>query len=112
MGFTLTKSQIIKISLILSILIIVLPIFLFNGTLDDFLPIHIAEITKLSQDGKLTDNDYLAAQIPGFYCLGSTISLICGLSPEQLMILPIQIVPYAIILFLILYYLSKNFFIA
>jgi len=102
----LSRSQINKISIILILIAICISLLLFKGTVDPFIPMHISIIEETVYNGGLVENQNF--QVPGFYILGAQIILICGLAPAQLMFYPIQLIPYALILFLILFKISGN----
>lgn len=88
------------------------PLLLFNGTLDDFIPKHIAMIEEVSYNGKLIEGENQVIQVPGFYVLGAMITLVSGLAPENLISFPIQLIPYAILFFTVLYRVSGSSIVA
>lgn len=112
MIISLNTSQITKISIILFLFSIIIPLFLFYGTMDDFAPKHIATIEDLSNQGNLIEHENQVVQVPGFYILGAIIIQITGIASESLLDFPIQIIPYVILLFILIYRISGNFFVA
>lgn len=94
--------------MILLLAAIGLPLLLYNGTADDFIPMHIARVEELSHGGKLIEGENQVIQVPGFYILGATITLVSGLTPEELIFFPIQLIPYAILLFAVFYRVSGD----
>ncbi|MEN6519420.1 MAG: hypothetical protein ABFC38_14810 [Methanospirillum sp.] len=101
-----------KIALIILLASITFPLLLFYQTLDDFVPKHIAMIMDVCANGKLIEGENDIIQIPGFYLLGAIITIISGLSPEKLVSFPIQVIPYAAILFCLIYRISDNSIVA
>jgi len=112
MFVTLSRSQKNKIALILLLMAITLPLLLFDGTLDDFIPKHIARVEEISYGGKLIEGENQVIQVPGFYVLGAIITLVSGLASEKLIFFPIQLIPYAVLLFTVLYRVSDNSIVA
>ena len=98
--------------LIIFLSCITIPLLFYHQTLDDFFPKHIAQLIAIISNGNLVQTDVLVTQIPGFYTLGSVISLVCGLPPESLMYLPIQLIPYSILLFFLLFRIGGNVILA
>lgn len=109
---TLSQSQKNKIALILFLMAISIPLLLFNGTLDDFIPKHIARVEEISHGGWLIEGKNQVIQVPGFYVLGAIITLISGLAPEELIFFPIQLIPYAVLFFTMLYRVSGSSIVA
>jgi len=89
-----------------------IPLLLLNGTLDDFIPRHIARIEEVSHVGRLIEEENQVIQVPGFYILGAIITLISGLAPQELIYFPIQLIPYAVLFFTVLYKVSGNSIVA
>ena len=94
----LSRSQKNKIALILLLMAITLPLLLFNGTADAFIPKHIARVEEISYGGKLIEGENQVIPVPGFYVLGAIITLVSGLASEKLIFFPIQLIPYAVLL--------------
>lgn len=112
MYIILNQSQKNKIALILLLMAIVIPLLLYNGTLDAFIPKQIVMIEDTSYEGKLIEEDNRVIQVPGFYVLGAIITLISGLASEKLIYFPIQLIPYAVLFFTIIYKISGNSIVA
>jgi hypothetical protein len=112
MNITLSRPQTNKIALILLLMAISVPLFLFNGTLDDFVPKHIAKVEETSYNGKLIVGENQVIQVPGFYTLGTIITLFSGFASENLIFFPIQLIPYAILFFTVLYRVSGSSIVA
>ena len=108
MNSILSRSQQIKIALIIFLMAISIPLVIFDGTIDHFVPKHIAEIQEISDSGRLNEENTNVIQISGFYILGATITLLTGLAAEVLIYLPFQLLPHIILFYLILYKLSGN----
>jgi hypothetical protein len=103
----LSKSQIIKISIIIILMGICTSLLLLKDTSDDFIPAHISIIEEAIYNGRLY-GDAGNIQDPIFYILGAQIAVICGFAPSLLMFLPIQLIPFAILTFAVLYRISGN----
>lgn len=96
-----------KLTMIFLLFTFLITLLKFNGTIDDFAPYNIAIINEVIQNGHLlTDVDYL---IPGYYSYGAIISLICGFPVKGLLFTPIQLIPFMLIFFLIVYCISENY---
>lgn len=91
---------------------ITLPLLLFNGTLDDFIPKHIARVEEISYNGRLIEAEDQVIQVPGFYVLGAIITLVSGFASEKLIFFPIQLIPFVVLFFTVLYKLSGNSMVA
>ena len=89
-----------------------IPLLLFNGTADAFIPKHIARVEEISHIGGLIEEEGHVIQVPGFYVLGAIITLISGLAPEELIFFPIQLIPYAVLFFTVLYKVSDSSIVA
>ena len=112
MTISLSHSQQNKIALIFFLMAITVPMLLFDGTLDDFIPKHIAKVEETSLYGGLIEKENEVIQLPGFYILGAVITLISGLASEKLISFPIQLIPYAVLFFTVLYKISGSSIIA
>ncbi len=112
MFVTLSQSQKNKIGLILFLMAISIPLLLFNGTADAFIPKHIARVEEISHIGGLVEEEGQVIQVPGFYVLGAIITLVSGLAPEELIYFPIQLIPYAVLFFTVLYKVSGSSIVA
>jgi hypothetical protein len=91
---------------------ITLPLLLFNGTLDAFIPMHISMVEEISYNGRLIEEENQVIQVPGFYALGAMTTLIGGFVSEKLIFFPIQLIPYAVLFFTVLYRVSGNSIVA
>ena len=91
-----------KFSLVILSMAFIVPLIIFNGTLDGFAPKHMLVMSETVQHGYLFSQE--AEQIaPGFYLLGAVINLLTEISTKEYIFLPIQFVPYLIVSFLFLY---------
>ncbi len=104
----LSQSQVWKITLIILLMSICIPLLMMKDTFDDFVPKQIAIIEETINNGMLMEVQDKVMQVPGFYIFGSQISLVCGIDPEQFIFLPIQLIPHAIIFFALIYRLTGN----
>ena len=77
-----------------------LPLLLYSGAIDPFAPLHTVPMEKIINEGN-TDSKLLSINIC-FYLWGSMISLVSGISTNNLIFLPIQLFP-SIFLFFILF---------
>ncbi len=102
----ITQSQRNKIVLILFLITISGSFVLFDGKIDDFVPKHIAKVQNILNYGNLSQGD--DESIPGFYIFGSIIILLNGFTSEKLIYFPIQLIPYTILFFTVVYRLSGN----
>lgn len=84
-----------------------IPLIIFNGSIDDFVPKLITGIFEVSQRGHLSLEQ--ENSVPGYFVLGSILAIICGFSAKNLVFLPIQLIPFTFIFFLFLYTFSKNY---
>lgn len=87
-----------KTSYLLLILSSILPLFLYDGVIDPFAPLHSVPINEILYLGYV--NDSLISSIPGFYVFGSLISLVTGILPENVIYLPIQLIPSILLFFI------------
>lgn len=108
----LSRSQKNKIGLILFLMAISIPLLLFSGTADAFIPKHIAKVEEISHVGRLIEGEDQVIQVPGFYVLGAIITFVGGLAPEELIFFPIQLIPYAVLFFTVIYRVSGNSIVA
>lgn len=92
------------------ILSLVLPLILFNGSVDDFAPGHMVNIHEISQNGYISETD--ENTIPGYYAYGSIITQICNTPSKVLLFLPVQLIPFTLAFFLIIYSFCKNYLFA
>ncbi|MBB6401736.1 hypothetical protein HNP92_001041 [Methanococcus maripaludis] len=97
--------------ILLIILSISIPNITYKNTMDDFAPKHIAMCSKIANEGVM-EKSFLTSQIPGFYVLGSLIMTITGIPSEKLLYLPIQLLPYLAVFFVLAYRFSKNVYFA
>ncbi|AFV24608.1 hypothetical protein Mpsy_2404 [Methanolobus psychrophilus R15] len=88
-----------KKSYIILVLSSILPIFLYFGAIDPFAPLHTVPISEIIYFGHMNDN--LINKAPAFYIFGSVISLITGILPENLIYLPIQLIPSILLCFVL-----------
>ena len=96
-----------KIAVILLISSYIFGLALFSGTIDAFVPKHIAYMLEISQRGIIIEG--LSEQNPAFYILGAMLINICNFSGFDLLFAPIQIIPYLVILFALVYKISGNY---
>ncbi|WP_048049275.1 hypothetical protein [Methanosarcina mazei] len=97
-----------KILFILLTLTFTLPLLMFNGSIDDFAPKHIIIINDLSENSFLSTEHY-NIQVPGYYILGAILKQVVNLSTKSLLFYPIQLIPYVIVFFTLIYKLSNNY---
>ncbi len=112
MFITLSQSQKNKVALVLLLMTVSIPLLLFNGTADAFIPKHIARIEEISCAGMVIEEENQVIQVPGFYVLGAVITLVSGLVPEKIIFFPIQLIPHAVLFFMVLYRVSGNSIVA
>ncbi|AKB66675.1 hypothetical protein [Methanosarcina mazei] len=85
----------------------IIPLIIFNGAVDDFVPRLMFDIWDISQKGYISSEQ--ESSIPGFFVLGSILTLICGFSTEDLLFFPIQLIPFIFVFFLFIYAFSKSY---
>jgi len=88
-----------------------IPLIMFRGSIDDFVPKHIVVIDQIINNGYMAE-DYYTSQIPGFYIIGAMLTLITSIDLSILAFTPIQIIPYGLILFILMYKISGNYLIS
>lgn len=92
-----------------SILFTILIIFIYTGTIDDFVPKHIAvSIANLRGYSFSPTYEYLYNLFPGFYTYVSIILLLTGILYEQLPFTPIILWPYICLFFSMIYLFSNR----
>jgi len=84
----------------------ILPLLLYDGAIDSFAPLHTVPIYEICD--KAHFNDSLLSKTLGFYISGSIMSLITGISPDQMIYLPIQLFPSILMFFILVRELSNN----
>jgi hypothetical protein len=111
------KSEVIRntpkkllITILILILIFFILILIYDGSIDDFVPKHIAVIHDTIKSSHLSGEDEI--QIPGFYALGSIICLVSNIDPRYLILKPFQMIPYALALFILIYRLCPSLSVA
>lgn len=85
----------------------IMPLMIFNGAIDDFVPKLMPGILDISLKGYISveqENTF-----PGFFVLGSILTTICGFSVKDIFFFPIQLIPFIFVFFLFLYTFSKNY---
>lgn len=104
---TMKNSRLSNLNIILAfILALVLSILLYKNSIDAFIPVHIIPILQITHSGYLSE--VYMINNPGFYFLGSFLSLVSGIPPAQLMFLPIQLIPILSITFILFRKLSNS----
>lgn len=98
-----TKGKIASIIILLSFIYVCV---LFNGSIDEFVPKHIAVINDVYYKSSLTDES--KELFPAFIALGSIILILTDISAYDLMFYPFQWLPYALIFFCLIYKLSNS----
>ena len=111
METTLSSQRNKLIAYIIVASAITVSLLLYNNTMDSFSPKHISIINNITQFGRMTET-YTSIQIPGFYAYGPMIVYESGKSSRDLLFLPIQLLPHAIILFCLALKLSRNYILA
>lgn len=96
-----------KVEYIVFLATLAVPLLIYNGFIDDFIPKHIAIIHEISCQGFL--QDYAKDLIPGFYAIGAVIVELTGIPSIGLIFSPIQLVPYVLIMICFLNKFSKNY---
>ncbi|KAB2946784.1 MAG: hypothetical protein OIN84_14905 [Candidatus Methanoperedens sp.] len=97
-----------KISLIILSMAFIVPLIIFNGTLDGFAPKHMLVMSETVQHGHLFSQE--AEQIaPGFYITGAIINILTEIPTKEFVFLPIQFVPYLIVFYVFIYKISGSY---
>lgn len=96
-----------KIVIIIFLATLIIVPIVFNGSIDEFSPKHMAVIHETSQYGYLSDS--AKSLFPGFIALGSIINLLSCINARDLLFYPIQLIPNAIIFFYLCYRFSKSY---
>ena len=96
-----------KISLVILSMAFIVPLIIFNGTLDGFAPKHMLVMSETVQHGYLFSQE--AEQIaPGFYIIGAIINILTEIPTKEFVFLPIQFVPYLIVFYVFIYKISGS----
>ncbi|NJD53881.1 MAG: hypothetical protein FIB07_13555 [Candidatus Methanoperedens sp.] len=97
-----------KISLIILSMAFIVPLMIFNGTLDGFAPKHMLVMSETVQHGYLFSKE--AEQIaPGFYMTGAIINILTEIPAKEFVFLPIQFIPYLIVFYVFIYKISGSY---
>ena len=94
---------------IILIISLTLPIVLYSGTVDPFAPIHIVPIIEINH---LSHISLDAFDTPAFYTFGSILSLVSNIAPENLLFIPIQLIPFILVVFILFRKISGSSLIA
>lgn len=97
-----------KVLFILLAMTFAFPLLIFNGSIDDFAPKHIMTINDLSKNSFIPKENYII-QIPGFYVLGAVLKQVLNISTDCLLFYPVQLIPYMVVFFALIYKLSNNY---
>lgn len=97
-----------KIVLIILAMAFICPLLIFNGSIDDFAPKHITVINDLSENFFIPEERY-NIQVPGFYTLGAILKQVVNLSTNDLLFYPIQLIPFIVVFFALIYKLSNSY---
>lgn len=95
----------LKLAIFILMLSLIYPLFVFNGSIDDFSPKHIAKILETSYYAHIQGY----TQMPGYYSFGAVISTVLGISSDTLLFAPIQLLPFVVISFSIFYKLTNSY---
>ncbi|ACJ17345.1 hypothetical protein TON_1854 [Thermococcus onnurineus NA1] len=98
------KKQLL--SYLLLIFSLLLPILLYSGLVNPFAPLHVVPIYEAIYYGH--GGESFNTRTPGFYSLGSIISLIAGISARTLMFLPLQLLPFILTIYLLFWKISGS----
>lgn len=97
-----------KIALLILVMTFICPLLIFEGTLDDFAPKHVIIINDLISNSYIPNDNY-NIQVPAFYIFGAMLKLIANLSFDNLLFFPLQLIPYIVLFFLLIYKISDNY---
>lgn len=97
----------VKVVAIILVSAYLLPLLMFNGSIDNFQLLQGALSYEVSQYGYLSEN-YLISELPAFYAFGAIILDLTGISSISLNFFPIQIVPLIVLLYAFFYRVSGN----
>lgn len=82
----------------------------FNSSIDSFAPLQISAIDETIERGFLLDA--YRNTVPTFYVLGSELAMILGKNSDFLLFSPIQLIPYAVLFFVLILKISNSFLLA
>lgn len=82
----------------------------FNGSIDAFAPLQISAVDETIERGFLLDA--YRNTVPTFHILGSQLALILGIDSSFLLFSPIQLIPYAVLFFVLMLKISNSYFLA
>lgn len=97
--------------MLLIIYLILVPTILINiyeNSIDDFIPKHMAVAYQMSNDQLTSEGKYIYDQIPGFYAFITTFNQVVGISSYEMSSYPITLYPYFAIVLLATYILSDK----
>ncbi len=99
-----------KLIFIILLIAIIVPLTIYNGTMNDFVPGHMAIIDETVQHGY--NSDMANRDIPGFYDFGTITSIVIGKPAKEFLFLPIQLIPFISVFFCLIYRISNNYFLS
>lgn len=82
----------------------------FNSSIDSFAPLQISAIDETIKRGFLLDA--YRNTVPTFYILGSELAIILGKNSDFLLFSPIQLIPYAVLFFVLMLKISNSYLLA
>ena len=85
-------------------------LYVFNGSIDDFAAFHTVPMNEIIQSAYIPNE--CVVQVPGFHVLGAIISEVSGISARNLIFLPVELIPYMFLFFLVIYRFSSDYIIA
>lgn len=101
-----------KLSYIILILSIIVPIVVFYGSIDDFLFQHAGIMQESDNVGHISEIEPILSNtysgLSGFYATGIIISKICNIPYDVLFFMPIYLISFVFLFFSLLYKISPD----
>lgn len=82
----------------------------FNSSIDGFAPLQVGAIDETVDRGVLLDA--YRNTVPTFYVLGSELAMVLNENCRFLLYSPVQLIPYAVLFFVLMLKISNSYFLA
>lgn len=107
--YTLKRHQQYKLAFSLLSFFLAIGLFIYYGSIDSFAPYQVAIINHVAESGSVPKaRDSLSA----FYVFGAVLMHLTGVQSQSLLSLPVQMAPFFLILFVLIYRFSNSIWFA